>query len=173
MQLPYPENSQGSAHARSIYWEARHRDGVFFLEYLNKSVAQGGMELALPFMDRDLIALLMAIPGEVRNWQGVPRMLLRRALAGVLPAAIAQRRDKADYTHLVNANVMAEHHRMTEYLKDGMLAARCGYLEPREVNREFHRTEDLILGETCVTSKALSNILGLEIWLRVFWPRGC
>src|SRR6185295_20280263 len=46
-----------------------------------------GVDVRYPFRDRDLVAFLMAIPGEIVNWQGVPKGLLRQALTGVLPDA--------------------------------------------------------------------------------------
>ena len=67
-----------SAHARAIYIEARSKYQVQCMEWNSKVGARYGLEVAFPFLDRDLIAFLMAIPGEMHAHHGVPRALLRR-----------------------------------------------------------------------------------------------
>ena len=76
------------------------------MELNNKVASIYGLESAYPFLDRDLVAFLMAIPGEVQTRNGVPKALLRAALHGVLPDAITLRRSKGDFTHLVNEAVV-------------------------------------------------------------------
>jgi hypothetical protein len=130
------------------------------------------IDLSFPFLDRDLVGFIMAIPGEVRNWHGVPRMLMRQALAGVLPDEIRQRFTKGDPTSLINEGLAAEYPRVAEYINGGMLAARYGYVIPERVKQDFLGAKSLILGETNVMYKAIMQMLGLEIWLRVYWPKG-
>ena len=50
-----------------------------------------GMEHVTPFLDRDVIAYLMSIPGEILNQGGVPRALLRQAMTGIVPSPILGR----------------------------------------------------------------------------------
>jgi len=172
MKPLYPARPRVSAHARSLYGLIRARGEALELGLLHKMGGRSQMDVALPYMDRDLIAFLMAIPGEVRNWQGVPRMLQRRAMVEVLPAAITQRRDKADFTVLFNEGLAEEYPRVAEYVNAGMVAARYGYLVPEKVNQEFLLAKDLISGDSYTICKNIKRILGLEIWLRVFWPAG-
>jgi asparagine synthase (glutamine-hydrolysing) len=172
MKPIYPQRPRGSAHARSLYTTIRERDEVLVMEFMNKMAARSQVESTFPFLDRDLIAFLMAIPGEVRNWGGVPRMLQRQAMAGVLPLAIAQRRDKADFTALYNEALMEEYPRLAEFVKDGMLAARYGYLVQGEVSQDFLVAKDLISGGGSGSCNNIKRMIGLEIWLRVFWPKG-
>ena len=87
-----------TAHARSLYEQVRSSRHVFCMEWDNKVAAMHGLEMAFPFLDRDLVSFLMRIPGELQTWQGVPKGLLREALRDVLPEAIAQRNWKADFT---------------------------------------------------------------------------
>ena len=51
------------------------------MESNDKAAAMYGMEMAFPFLDRDLLSFLMAIPGEMQTWNGVPKALLRRGFA--------------------------------------------------------------------------------------------
>jgi hypothetical protein len=126
-----------------------------------------GMDIAFPFLDRDLIAFLMAIPGEVQSCGGVPKAILRRALRGVLPDAIASRASKADFTALVNAGVAADRDRLARTLGEDALVAKMGY-----VRRDWRA--DLINGRTngsasCDASWALADLASLELWLQEFF----
>ena len=67
-----------------------------------------GLDFAVPFMDRDLIAYLMAIPGDVQTRGGVSKALLRHALGGILPDRIARRNTKSDFTDFVNDGLANE-----------------------------------------------------------------
>ena len=71
---------------------------------------------------------LMAIPGEVQSRNGVPKGILREALGGVLPKAVAVRKSKADFTAVVNAGLAKDREIVAQRLQpDGMTAAR-GYV---------------------------------------------
>src|SRR5439155_17111426 len=67
----------GTAHARSLYGEVLSQYTVACLEGNNKIAAMHGLDMAFPFLDRDLIAFLMAIPGEMQTRDGVPKALVR------------------------------------------------------------------------------------------------
>ena len=86
------------------------------------------LEIGYPFLDRDLVAFLMAIPGEVLTRNGVPKALLREAMGGVLPEAIVHRRWKADFSHLVNETVERDFYRLLQCLDREGLAVKRGYI---------------------------------------------
>ncbi len=82
----------GSVHARTVYQTIRARSQRLQVEADEKVVAERGVEHVTPFLDRDVIAYLMSVPGEVLNRGGVPRGLLRDAMIGIVPPAILRRR---------------------------------------------------------------------------------
>jgi asparagine synthase (glutamine-hydrolysing) len=53
-----------------------------------------GREVRYPFLHRPLVELCLALPWEQLARSGETRVLHRRALAGLLPRAVAERRDK-------------------------------------------------------------------------------
>ncbi len=63
--------------------------------------ALAGIELAYPLRDRRIIELFLNLPSSWLVRQGETRPLLRRACADLLPASIAARQDKANFTSLV------------------------------------------------------------------------
>jgi asparagine synthase (glutamine-hydrolysing) len=160
-----PRSSSGSAHARSLYAEARSQYGVFCMEWNNKIAAMHGLEMAFPFLDRDLIAFLMAIPGDMQSARGVHKGIFREALRGVLPPSIRARVSKADFTSEVNRGFREEYNRLVRSLPPDALVASRGYVD-RACLREIgtHKRTD----RTCETSWALGDLFSLELWLRQF-----
>jgi len=161
-----------SAHARSLYEEVRSAHHLLCMDWNNKMVSMHGLEMAYPFLDRDLLSFLMAIPGEILTWNGVPKALLRHAMGDVLPEAIVHRRWKADFTHLVNETVERDFPRLLQYLdREGQTINR-GYVSREVLNKSLEHLQSRIEGPTCEVAWSLSDLLGLELWLRVFFSDG-
>lgn len=164
---------QPTVHASSLYEEARSPYHVQCLEWNTKVAAMHGMEIAFPFLDRDLLTFLMSIPGDAQTWKGIPKALLREGLRGILPDAIADRKWKADFTHLVNEGMERDYPRLLDSLENGAAATRWGYVD-RPRLREQLRSLRGTIGEaaTCEVAWSLTDLLGLELWLQVFFERG-
>lgn len=158
-----------TAHARSLYQEARSRHHVQCINWNNNVAAMHGIEIAFPFLDRDLISFLMGIPGEVQAWKGVPKAILREATRGVLPDAIVARTWKGDFTHVVNEAMSREYPRLVHCLEEGGMAIGLGYVKGEVMREELARLRDGIRGPDCGITWSLSDLLGLELWLQVFF----
>jgi asparagine synthetase B (glutamine-hydrolysing) len=139
------------------------------MEWDNKVAAMHGVEIAFPFLDRDLVSFLMGIPGEIQTWKGIPKALLRAAMQDVLPDAIARRTWKADFSHLVNEGMARDFPRLVRCLEADGLAINLGYLDSGALRSELRRLKDRIRGPGCEISWDLSDLLGLETWLQVFF----
>lgn len=136
-----------SAHARDIYQTVRSLAHRLQFEADEKLGAGCQIERTTPFLDRDLIAFMMSVPGEIQNRGGIPRALLRDSMRGIVPDAILQRRWRNE-DEIVRA-------RATAYVSMGQsldASHALGFLkQPLRVDRE---TLDL---------------LGLEFWSRAFF----
>src|SRR4029077_13817410 len=88
---PHAKTARGA----SVYRQVRPMYYAQAMEWANKISAVNQLTPAYPFFDRDLVSFLMAIPGDVPCWNGVPKALLRSAMAGILPPSIAGRRGRA------------------------------------------------------------------------------
>lgn len=170
---PYPgpngnKRRFASNYAKYVYQRLRSRYDVLGMEWNEKVGSLYGLEVACPFCDRDLIAFMMTVPGEMQNRGGVPRALLRHALAGVLPEEIAGRRSKGDYTYLENEAVTLDYDDIVNYIRSGNFALRRGYLNQEAFNKEIPRLKEKITGPTCEVAWSLEEVLGMEIWLRTF-----
>jgi asparagine synthase (glutamine-hydrolysing) len=154
-----------SAHSEQYY---RHATAGHYMNIVRCEQAFArahGLDLSYPFRDRDLVAFLMAIPGEIVNWQGVPKGLLRHALSGVLPDAIRDRRWKADFTALENDAMRRDGARVVQMLTHDSLAVRFGFLDARALDRvtpTFARLTD----DAAPPGWRLTELAGIEQWLR-------
>lgn len=157
-----------TTHARSLYDEARSPHHAFCLEWDNKVAAMHGLDMAFPFLDRDLLSFLMSIPGEALTCNGVPRGLLREAMRGILPDTIANRTWKADFTHLVNDGMARDFPSLAHYLESGAAAITQGYLVESKMRAVLTQYRGQLNSETCRAAWTLGDMLGLELWLQIF-----
>ncbi|MDO8666166.1 MAG: asparagine synthase-related protein, partial [Gemmatimonadales bacterium] len=157
-----------SIHARSLYLEARSKYHVHCMEWNNKIAALHGLDAAFPFLDRDLIAFLMAVPGEIQNRDGVPRALLREAMGGILPEPLRARTWKADFTAAANNGMGRDLGQVCARLSEGSLAALLGYLDERRLAAALPGLAAELEGPDCLGTWDLTDLFALEVWLEVF-----
>ncbi len=159
-----------SCHAEQYY---RHATAGHYVSNVRSQLAAGmmhGIDVWYPFRDRDLVAFLMAIPGDVVNWRGVPKGLLRQALTGILPDAIRNRRWKADFTALYNQGARQEHANVMRLLSSDCLSVRAGLVDGHVVEESLGQfATTLASDESGLSSRQLTGLAGLELWLRHFF----
>ena len=156
-------------HARRLYLEARSAYHVQCMEWNNKAAAMDGQDHAFPFLDRDLVALLLAMPGTMQNRGGVPRAILREAMRGVLPEDVRARTWKGDFSDAVNLGVSRDFAAIAGVLtRDGQAVAR-GYFDPDGLDRAVATRRPPAPGDECLDSWDLADAFGFELWLRVFF----
>jgi asparagine synthase (glutamine-hydrolysing) len=157
-----------SAQARSLYLESRSKYHVHCLEWHNKIGGMYALDTAFPVLDRDLLAFLMAIPGEIQNLNGVPRALLRESMRGVLPDRIRERIGKADFSYIINSGVAKDVGAISQALSSESLGVQLGYLDAARLAPALKRLSVDLSGPDCLNSWDLADIFGLEVWLQVF-----
>jgi asparagine synthase (glutamine-hydrolysing) len=158
-----------TAHSEQYYRHATAGHYVNIVRCEQAFARAHGLDLSYPFRDRDLVAFLMAIPGEIVNWQGVPKGLLRHALSGVLPDAIRDRRWKADFTALENDAMRRDGAQVVRMITRDSLAVRFGVLDARAFDRveaTFARLRD---DAAAPPGWRLTDLAGIEQWLRQFF----
>jgi asparagine synthase (glutamine-hydrolysing) len=138
------------------------------MEWNNKIAALHGLDAAFPFLDRDLLAFLMAVPGEMQNRNGVPRALLREAMRGVLPEPLRQRTWKADFSRVVNRGVAQDLSDITRALSPQSLGVRLDYLDAARLGPAVAQLSLSLAESDCLDSWELADLFGLEVWLQVF-----
>lgn len=88
-----------------------------------------GIEARYPFWDRRLVEFCLGLPAHEKLSGGWSRLVLRRAMAGIVPATVLARRDKLDFTvHLARGLTVHHRDRINSLLAQGpgdLLAHYC------------------------------------------------
>lgn len=96
-QMPPRPLTESEAHLANL----KDATQIDALEILELTAAGSGIEMRFPFMDKRLIEFCLALPAEAKLDQGFGRMILRRAMDGILPPAVQWRRSKINFTPLL------------------------------------------------------------------------
>jgi asparagine synthase (glutamine-hydrolysing) len=82
-------------------WEARMREISYLnitrfmqtlLDRKDRMSMANGLEVRVPFADHDLVQYIWNIPWQMKNHEGRAKGILRKALTGLLPAPVLERR---------------------------------------------------------------------------------
>jgi len=162
---------EASAHAAALYSMVRSNYHVLCMESQNKLAAAYGVEMRFPFLDRDLIAFLLSIPGEMQTWKGTHKALLRYGMSGILPASIAGRRGKADFTEVSNDGLKREWPQLLDAMANLDMAARWGYVRGDLARKRFEALRAGLERDDAVTGWNIGDTLGLEFFLQIFFSQ--
>jgi asparagine synthase (glutamine-hydrolysing) len=144
-----------------------HRLNV--LEELNKLSWAHGLDRAYPFMDRDLVDFILAIPGTVVNADGIYKGLFREAMRGILPDPIRERRWKADFTGVGDDAESDGRSRFADHFTRGCLGAEWGLVDNAILRTHLGgRTSGEVAAPIRRPYGELSAVVALELWLRAF-----
>jgi asparagine synthase (glutamine-hydrolysing) len=143
-------------------WEALRRQ-------LASSVAASEpvYEKRFPYLDRTLLEFIFAIPREQLVRPGERRSLMRRALAGVVPDELLNRKRKAFVSRSPTTTICADWKSLTDK-KEEMASRTLGILDADAFSREVERARR---GEP-VHLVAMTRMLGVESWLRAVRDQG-
>ena len=116
-------------------------------------------------MQRAPAPTFVAFPHEQRDDGEVAKRVLRRAMLGVLPAAVRERRLITYFTCYVRRSLFEEHHEAVARLLDGGFLEQASAVDRTGVERLLaDRGSDKVL--------SLLNPLALELWLRQSFNAG-
>jgi len=121
----------------------------------------GHYEYRYPYLDRDLVDFLLRIPREQLIQPGRRRLLMRRALKGIVPEMLLERKRKAFISRGPLANLRSTQREIDGLFSDSLLAEEN--LIDRDIFlEEFHQEVD---GRQQWTGH-LTRTIGMELWLR-------
>ncbi len=155
-----------TVHAKHCYRHATagHYRNVVRCE---RAVAEAnGVDLQYPFRDRDLVAFLLTVPGEIVNWQGIPKRLLRDALRDLLPPSVRNRRWKADFTALENDATRRDAQVIASWMSSDSLAVVRGFAEGAMIERAVRVFAEMRGVDAAFPGWRCSDLAALEAWLR-------
>jgi asparagine synthase (glutamine-hydrolysing) len=118
-------------------------------------------EKRYPFLDRDLLEFLCAVPREQLVRPGQRRSLIRRALSGMVPNEILHRARKAYVTRAPRRAISLESVALIE-MSQNMLSSSLGVVDASAYRQALERARN---GQE-VAVLPLLRTAGIEMWLR-------
>jgi asparagine synthase (glutamine-hydrolysing) len=116
------------------------------LGYINSVAAFQGMEYRLPFLDRRVIDFQLIIPPRLRFAGGRTKVILRGAMADILPETIRQRSTKAHFSEVVDYGLREKERAKVRSLLDGIMTDQGKYLDSNELRsawQQYYKSTDL------------------------------
>lgn len=157
------------AHSKNLYLAARSKLLTYRIEMEVKAASAFGMDIAYPYRDRELVQLVMSMPGEMVYPDGDSRGIHRAAMVGVLPESVRLRRTKGDFTQVAQQGTSEDLASMAD-VRNGM-ATRLGLLAPLpQVEGVLRQHQESLPtgGMTKEMNDAVANLFAVEEFLAVF-----
>jgi len=114
-----------------------------------------------PFLDTAVVEACLSVPAHRRYDPKTPKPLLRKALWGLVPSEVLNRRTKGDYTRMAYLGARRAAPRLRALL-DSPASADYGVIDPVAVRRAL---ESGLQGNVAPWGE-LNKIFALELWLR-------
>jgi len=124
-------------------------------------------ETTYPYLDQSLIEFVLSTPAEQWLRPGERRSLMRRALAGIVPAEVLSRKTK-QFAARTPALMLDQHWGEIQGAYSASISARLGYVDDEQL---LKTVADIRAGKTCALVRVLWTI-SLEFWLRDLAQRG-
>lgn len=156
---PNPPRTERESHYRNLTW------GImpFTLEVLERAAAAFGIEPRFPFWDKRLVEFCLALPPQQKVHGGWTRIVLRRALADILPVEVQWRGSKSNLGPNFEHGLLAyERQRLQEViLKDSGTIEK--YVNIDSLREAYHRFESGGRGDDALT---IWKAVSLALWLQ-------
>ncbi|MEI2581630.1 lasso peptide isopeptide bond-forming cyclase [Scytonema sp. PRP1] len=101
---------------------------TYTLELMDQYAAIFSLEARHPFMDKRLIEFCLALPSEQKLYQGWGRIVMRRALAGILPEEVQWRGGKADLSSNFTDGILNRDRQLLEEVMRDKLGSLENYI---------------------------------------------
>jgi asparagine synthase (glutamine-hydrolysing) len=138
---------------RAIYW-------------YEDEVARFGLEPRHPFLDRRLVEFVLSIPPEQLFCGDRRKLILRRAMAGILPEDIRQRRAKTMFDSFGGLSLREKEVEQINRLLKGPLLGKMGIVDAERLRSTY---ENYRAGREVRAAVTLFPPITLELWLRKYY----
>jgi asparagine synthase (glutamine-hydrolysing) len=133
------------------------------LRYEDRNSMAASVESRAPFLDYRLVELCLALPATTLCQDGRTKALLRQALHGVLPPAVAERRDKVGFATPEARLMLGPLRPLVLELLGSPAMEQRGLYDCAALRRMY---ADAAAGRGALDSYALWKALNVELWLR-------
>jgi asparagine synthase (glutamine-hydrolysing) len=161
----FPENLSRRVclSTRSHWYSLTAGVSAYILEVADKATSAFSIEPRHPFYDRRLAEFCLALPAEQKINRGWTRVIMRRALAGLLPDEIAWRVGKADLSRNFARGLLAFERKTLEDVILNDSKAIEAYVDTTALRKAYER---YVSGEKYSDAETVWKAVTLALWLR-------
>jgi asparagine synthase (glutamine-hydrolysing) len=154
----------GTSTLREIaYWELKNRLAELLLMRVDKVTMSVSLEARVPFLDHALVEFAMNIPSSLKTKNGVTKYILKKALRGILPDEIIDRK-KIGFAGSGKNMLTPE---IFSHARSIILTNSHGYFDLSYVTRLFEEYERRRINYT----PQIWALYNFELWHRM-WIEG-
>jgi asparagine synthase (glutamine-hydrolysing) len=162
-----PDAAGATQSARAEHYQTL-ADGIqsFGLEVLDRAACPFSLEARYPFWDKRLVEFCLALPPEQKLNRGWSRVVMRRAMAGIVPEEVRWRPDKTDFLpNLARGLRTFERERVDQaILRDARIIEP--YVNVPVLRETYHRFLAGGSREDPHDVCAIWRVVSLAVWLR-------
>jgi len=135
-------------------------------EILDRTAAAAGVEARYPFWDRRLVEFCLSLePAEKLN-KGWGRLILRRAMEGILPAPVQWRRGKFDFTRHIAISIVRDHTDLVIQTLSDPRSRLGDYVDLHAARLIMDRLTESVAQPNGYEVQAIFRIMVLAFWLK-------
>jgi asparagine synthase (glutamine-hydrolysing) len=149
------------------------QENICALEMLRRQLSCSALSLnpprekRYPYLDRDLLEFMYAIPREQVVRPGQRRSLMRRALTGIVPDDVLKRKRKA-FVARSTIVALSGHWEKLAQMGRQMVLTSWGVVDPKA----FSQVLEIVRYDKEIPTLQLMRTLGVEIWLKALARQG-
>jgi asparagine synthase (glutamine-hydrolysing) len=154
-----------------LHWLPSERDRLHTygtLTALMMRVRPSREDRVYPYLDQPLVEFLLSIPADQLFRPGERRSLMKRALVGLVPDEILQRKTKGSSVRSLSVT-LEKHWQRIETILESPMIFDLGYVKKQPFREALL---DLKSGQLSPHVPSLLKALSLEVWLRDAVDRG-
>jgi len=130
-------------------------------EWFDRAARPFAIEWRFPYLDTRLVQFLIAIPPIQKFRDGITKLILRRAMDGILPELVRRRTGWATFGDLIRRGHQNERLTIEKLLTNPRIGT-LGYVDADTLKSEWRRS----LGQESTVAGNLHRAVVLERWLR-------
>jgi asparagine synthase (glutamine-hydrolysing) len=153
------------------FWRPGPRDAAQTIMTLSNDLtfsSPAAVEERYPYLDQDLVEFLGSVPFDQLLLPGNRRLLMRRALTGIVPEQILERRTKVSAMRCYSL-ALAKHWKKVEEAFDHPVTSVLHYFDVHKLKQDLMAVRN---GHCPFHLVRLLKALSLELWLRDVISRG-
>lgn len=137
------------------------------LERKDRMSMWSGLEVRVPFCDKDVVEYLYTVPWDYKDYQGMEKGLLRHAFRDLLPPAVYSRK-KSPYPKTWNPSYMAAVSSLLQEELQGTNSPLLEFLDKKALLSLCHENRSIPwYGQLMTTPQTIAFFLQMAHWMRI------